>query len=215
VELFPAGDGPMITAAVSASLTIIASSYNVPEMEKYVNFINLMCYDYNFYREYYPLTGHNSPLFSRKDEIIFFNTWNIAWSANYWNELGMPKSKIVVGLPIYGHTFKLYFNFIHTVHSLAKSEGIGNGSINYPEACDFLKSGGIRTFDNESKVPYAYMGNDWISYEDEESITDKAKWIAQNSFRGVMTWNLNSDDWSGKCNGTKFPLHKILKDIVH
>jgi len=214
-ELFPKGGGPLITAAVSASLTIIAASYDIPQIAKYIDFINIMCYDYNFYREYFPFTGYNSPLFMRNDEKIFFNTWNIDWSANYWTELGMPKEKIIVGLPTYGHTFKLYFHNIHNVHSLARDIGVYDGYINYPQVCDFIHKGWTRVMDNESKVPYVYNDYDWISFEDVESMTYKANWIVEQNFRGAMTWNLNADDWYGACNGTKFPLHKVIRNILN
>lgn len=39
--------------------------------------------------------------------------------------------------------------------------------------CEFLASGGVRVFDDETRVPYAYMDYDWISYEDEVSILGK------------------------------------------
>lgn len=39
--------------------------------------------------------------------------------------------------------------------------------------CEFLAAGGVRVFDDESRVPYAYKDYDWISYEDNASIYGK------------------------------------------
>jgi len=33
--------------------------------------------------------------------------------------------------------------------------------------------GGVRVFDNKAKVPYVYYKDQWVSYDDEESLTIK------------------------------------------
>uniref|UniRef100_T1J3B5 Protein kinase domain-containing protein n=1 Tax=Strigamia maritima TaxID=126957 RepID=T1J3B5_STRMM len=205
---------PLLTAAVSASLTLIIESYDIPRIAKYVDFVNIMCYDFNFFRKYYPLTGYNSPLFKRNYELPFFNTWNIEWATNHWTNEGMPKDKIVVGLPTYGHSFILADSNWHNVHDLAIGTGIFDGSVTFPQVCDMLHKGAERIFDNETLVPYVYQDKNWISYEDQISMTYKAEWVVSQNFSGVMTWNLNSDDWGAHCGGVQFPLHKILRDIV-
>lgn len=71
-----------------------------------VDFINLMSYDYHFYTKYTPMTGFNAPLFPRNDEHGYFSTLNMNYSAFYWLNKGMDKSKIVIGLPTYAHSFE-------------------------------------------------------------------------------------------------------------
>lgn len=73
---------------------------------RYVDFINLMSYDYHFYTKVTPFTGFNSPLYPTDNEKDYLQTLNINYSAHYWNALGMDKEKIIVGLPTYGHTFR-------------------------------------------------------------------------------------------------------------
>lgn len=205
------GPTKLLTAAVAAVLPIIDISYEIPEMAKYVDFISIMCYDYHYYRPFFPFTGHNSALFKHHDDIVFLNTLNTAWSAERWNEAGMPKSKIMIGIPTYGHTFKLLQEDKNSLNAPTVDFGSGGGWITYPEVCAMLESNGTRVFDKESMVPYAYEGLNWASYEDVPSITNKAKWIVSEGYGGAMTWNLNSDDWSGSCdNRTKFPLHSAL-----
>lgn len=76
-------------------------------------------------------------------------------------------------------------------------------------------TGGVRVFDHHADVPYAYRRRDWLSYEDEESITKKADWIRKNGLAGAMIFSLNHDDWQGTITaGRTFPLvstvHRIL-----
>ncbi|GIX84796.1 acidic mammalian chitinase [Caerostris extrusa] len=200
----------ILSVAVAAVSTIIDSSYDVQEMAKYVDFINLMSYDFHDYFWYYPFTGHNSPLFNSSREKAYFATLNTAWSANYWNQKGMPKSKIMIGVPTYAHTYTLLNPHFHNVDDPASGT---KGDITFSDVCKLIAFGATRVFDNESKVPYAYKGYDWVSYEDEVSIRGKAKWILSEGYGGVMTYNLNSDDWLFACSETSFPLHRIIYDV--
>ena len=63
---------------------------------------------------------------------------------------------------------------------------IGFGSLGsqgfapYAEVCEFLRQprSGLQ-WDEESKVPYAYNGFDWISYDNEDSVQEKVSNISQ------------------------------------
>ncbi|KAG8179958.1 hypothetical protein JTE90_015407 [Oedothorax gibbosus] len=203
-------DPAILSVAVAAPVNIVQSSYNIKEMAKYVTFINLMTYDFHDFNWYTPFTGHNSPLFNRSAEKAYFATLNTAWVANYWFEQGMPKSKIMVGIPTYGHSYKLISKNFNGVD--APSSGT-NGDVTFTQVCQTLKAGGTRVFDNESKVPYVYLDYDWMSYEDSESMFGKANWIKAEGFGGAMTYDLNADDWPALCDKTPFLLHRILYEV--
>lgn len=51
----------LLTAAVPASFEAIAAGYDVSEISKYLDFINVMTYD--FHGQWERSVGHNSPLF--------------------------------------------------------------------------------------------------------------------------------------------------------
>ncbi|KAG8179957.1 hypothetical protein JTE90_015406 [Oedothorax gibbosus] len=203
-------DQAILSVAVAAPVNIVQSSYNITEMAKYVNFINLMTYDFHDFHWYTPVTGSNSPLFKRSVQKGYFATLNTAWAANYWFKQGMPKNKIMVGIPTYGHSYKLISPIFHGVN--APAAGM-NGDVTFTQVCKTLKAGGTRVFDNESKVPYAYHGYDWMSYEDSESMHAKANWIKSQGFGGAMTFDLNSDDWQSVCDKIPFLLHRILHQV--
>lgn len=66
-----------------------------------------MSYDYHFFQTYYPLTDYNAPLFSSPhDENSLFATLNVNFTVDYWLSQSMPKEKLVIGIPAYGHTYK-------------------------------------------------------------------------------------------------------------
>jgi GH18 family chitinase len=64
-----------------------------------------MSYDYHMFSEYLPVTGPNSPLYPGKKDSGYLETLNTNWSASYWLSKGMPREKINIGIPTYGHSF--------------------------------------------------------------------------------------------------------------
>ncbi|KAL1483179.1 hypothetical protein MTO96_033376 [Rhipicephalus appendiculatus] len=106
----------LLSAAVPADILLVVGPYRVASIAKSADFVNLMTYDLHTYDQYTPCVGHNSPLFPKPGEPPYFNTLNLAivglafsqaQGANLWAELGMPKSKIMVGIPTYGRSWML------------------------------------------------------------------------------------------------------------
>lgn len=82
-----------------------------------------MSYDYHYYTKFTPFTGINSPLYAASSDKFYLATLNINFSVNYWNYLGMDRSKIIVGLPTYGHTFRYVTKFfLNEVYQKVQTE---------------------------------------------------------------------------------------------
>lgn len=96
----------LLSVAVAAVEGIAFFAYDIGEINKYADFVNIMTYDYHFYSRGSPFTGLNAPLYRRSEEHSIFATLNINYTANYWHLHGLDKSKIVIGLPTYGHSFR-------------------------------------------------------------------------------------------------------------
>ncbi|KAG5885442.1 hypothetical protein JTB14_020777 [Gonioctena quinquepunctata] len=211
----------IVTVAVAAPSIIVDNSYDVSYMNDYVDFVNLMSYDWHFYTRGTPFTGINSPLYAAENEKFYLSKLNTNYSANYWNHLGMERSKIIVGLPTYGHTFKLVNPKNNSTYAPAIGYGeLGQlGFVDYPQVCQFLSSNQISpVFDMETKSPYASKDNEWISFENKQSLIYKAEYIRDNKFGGAMVWCLNSDDFRFLCeneagNKEKFPLISSIKSV--
>lgn len=96
----------LVTVAVAAPVFLVENSYDVPYLNEFVDFVNLMSYDYHFYTKMTPFTGINSPLYPSYEDRGYFSTLNINFTTQFWLSQGMSRNKIVVGLPTYGHTFR-------------------------------------------------------------------------------------------------------------
>ncbi|KAI7815439.1 chitinase, partial [Rhyzopertha dominica] len=57
-----------LSVTVAAPVFIVDNSYCVKYMNEYVDYVNLMSYDFHFYTKYTPFTGINAPLYSSPDD---------------------------------------------------------------------------------------------------------------------------------------------------
>lgn len=64
--------------------------------------------------------------------------------------------------------------------------------------------------------PYAYHGNQWVSFDDKEMVHRKAEFIRQHNLFGGMIWALDLDDFKNSCGDGYHPLltelHNVLSD---
>jgi chitinase len=154
-------------------------------------------------------TGLNAPLYARSNDVGLFATLNINYSVNYWMSKGLERSKIIIGLPTYGHSFHLVNPF--NTRLGAPADDIGSvgvlGFTTYSEVCWFQESNfNVRLeYDTETCSPFLSAGLEWISYEDERSLECKANYAKENHFGGIMVFSLNTDDYQLTCDDTYGP----------
>ncbi|KAH7707741.1 CBN-CHT-1 protein [Aphelenchoides avenae] len=87
----------------------------------------------------------------------------------------------------------------------------------YFEICERLAKGAKRTWDAATKTPFIQYGDQWFSYDDEQSITEKANYVKNNGYRGAFFWNMDEDDFNAKCtrsNGRRFPLIGTVAKVL-
>lgn len=200
----------LLTAAVSAGAETIKGGYDVPAVAAYLDFLNVMSYD--FHGKWETMTGHNSPLYAQANETTWRKQLCMEFGVKMWERLGAPKEKIVVGTGTYGRTFTLA-SPVKTGFN-APSSGGGEaghftkeaGFLSYYEVCDMLKNGAEYVWDDEQLVPYAFLGNQWVGFDDERSIRAKMQWIKTNGYAGAMVWTVDMDDFRGRCTTKKWPL---------
>ncbi|XP_013793709.1 acidic mammalian chitinase-like, partial [Limulus polyphemus] len=95
----------LLTAAVSAGAENIQGGYDVPAVAAYVDFLNVMSYD--FHGKWEKQTGHNSPLYAPRNETNWRKQLCIDYGVKMWEKLGAPKDKLVIGMATYGRSFTL------------------------------------------------------------------------------------------------------------
>ncbi|CAN9512140.1 unnamed protein product [Ophioblennius macclurei] len=208
----------MLTAAVSAGKGTIDAGYEIAEIAKHLNFINVMTYD--FHGAWERSTGHNSPLYrgsQDKGDLIYFNT---DYAMKYWRDQGTPANKLMMGFATYGRTFRLTSSNTNVGAPASGAAAAGPytreaGFWSYYEICTFLQGAKIQWIDDQS-VPYASKNNEWVGFDNKESYEVKVDYMKKMEFGGVFVWALDLDDFKGDfCGEGAHPLLSHLSKLVN
>ena len=79
----------------------------------------------------------------------------------------------------------------------------------FNEICSL--KGWVKGWDEDRKIPFMYKGDEWASYEDENSVEAKVDYANKQGFAGVAINNLYYDDFAGRCDqSNKFPLLRLI-----
>ena len=111
----------LLSAAVPVGPDNVRGGYDVPMVSKYLDFINLMAYD--FHGKWEKQAGHNAPLFPPSSDSEWRKQLSVSFAAKMWTRLGTPKEKLVIGMPTYGRSFTLSDASQYIVNSPAKDGG--------------------------------------------------------------------------------------------
>ncbi|XP_052079620.1 chitinase-3-like protein 2 [Mytilus californianus] len=208
----------VLSIAVAAGKPNIDESYNVKEIVKYVDFINVMAYDY--FGTWSKVSGFTGPLFSRLSDQTYNPQLSQNWTIQYWMKKGAPPEKLVMGITATALALTLRSPSNHSIGApVINSTIVGpirklRGQLSYFELCDKVK--GLRgIWDDEQKYTYAYSGNQWFAYNTPRSMIEKVKYAKTMGLGGIMFWTYDLDDFSGNhCGQGKFPLLNAIKDAA-
>ena len=61
-----------------------------------------------------------------------------------------------------------------------------------------------------NSAPYAYYANQWVGYDNVQSVRSKAELIVSQSYGGAMIWAIDMDDFNNLCCLEAFPLTRAI-----
>ncbi|XP_063538161.1 acidic mammalian chitinase-like [Cydia strobilella] len=200
----------LLTAAVPVTQAHIDLSYNVTELNEYLDYINLMCYDYH--GTWDTETGVNAPLYPQLTDDSS-SVLNVNTSVHVWINNGASPSKLVLGMGSYGKTFTLTsLNDTSTGAPFTAAGAAGPyvaeaGVYSYYEICEDQQNNTSEWSITQVDDSYVYANKDllWVGYDNPSTITAKAQYAKDMGLGGIMYWALDLDDFNGLC-GDKFPL---------
>lgn len=177
------GVNRLLTVAVSGS-TYTCKHTDAAAMAPLVDYFVIMAYDYHGgWSEY---SGHNAPLLpSGKSD------GSIMEGVQYWLSHGMPRSKLVLGMPFYGRMFN------STAMGASFTECDNQ---DYREITQLFDQGYVRVWDSIARVPvlHAASGKQLVTYDDAQSLAIKTEFALTNRFAGVAIWQITGDIVDGR-----------------
>jgi len=185
-QLHATGRQVLLTIAAPAG----KQNYSQMELGKVaaqVDFLNLMTYDYS--GNWSKQTGHAAPLAS------------VAATVKDYRDAGVAASKIVLGIPLFGHGWTGVPNINHGLFQQSTKpapsprgdilESAGNASF---RALNRL--GGFSSFyDKDSQAHWIYStrtGTFW-SFDDQRVVLEKVRYLKAQGLAGAMVWELKDD----------------------
>lgn len=226
----------LMTVAVAGQEAVLRAAYELKQVANLCDWLNIMSYDYFLFKPYAPFTGPNSPLYPIVDPYVpIVNKLSHSWTLSKLLEEEIPIEKITMGISTYARAYRLVFHNTRpapfTLALGAKPGSRVDDYLDYREVCDILRRPDtVSEFDERARVPYLLTdsGYTWVSYENEQSVREKVRFVLDNKLGGYMTWNLNSDDFIGSCSALSpadaanghgqiepFPLHRAMLDEVN
>ena len=196
------GTSKIISFASSSS----AKYVDWPVAMKYLDYVNVMTYDMGAAPD-----GHNSPL--HKSTLFNHRSWDESVQAHVNG--GVPKNRMVMGVPFYGKAEKEPSKDSPDYQTYIQNK-IFDYSVRYYEIPDILNKGTYkgkplaravsRRWEPMSLVPYLVdnTGKNVLSYDDPESIAYKGKYVKTNGHLGAMFWEYRCDTED----------HALLKALV-
>ncbi|MFV0536329.1 MAG: glycoside hydrolase family 18 protein [Dysgonomonas sp.] len=176
----------LLTTAVGGFQQFIDST-EMDKAQEYLDYINIMSYD----NQSNEIAIHHTNLYT-SDNYGIRNSASTA--VDGFIKAGVPSEKLVMGIAFYGRIFQLKKGASKGLGEPIDKQIQGKG---YTYIKDSLinKNEYYRYWDNPAQAPYLYnfYKGIFVTYDDEESVKAKCKYVKENNMAGVMFWEYSSD----------------------
>jgi chitinase len=165
-----------------------------------VNRVHLMSYD--MVNRNSPFTGHHAALYSTS-----FQPVSIDNTIRFFDSLRIDRNKVVIGAAFYARTYKVADTNNNGLYRPAVFDGF---AVYKSFKQRFSTANGFTCYwDETAKAPYCFNVAQklYATFDDERSVTLKAKYAIDKKLNGLLLWELRQDD-SGQ------RLYKAIADAL-
>ncbi|GAB6989768.1 glycosyl hydrolase family 18 protein [Paenibacillus pini] len=149
-----------VTAATGASQYGI-EGIDLASVQQYFDYINIMTYDMQV-----GTNSHHTNLYTSS----LNSSYSVDNAVKLYKNSGVATSKIVIGGAFYSAGTTTEYTYDQLLASYIN------------------KNGWTRQWDDVAKAPYLTNGTGFISYDDEQSLTEKVKYLKSQGLAGIMFW---------------------------
>jgi len=177
-----------VTLAAGASPDFLEHS-EMDKVQKYVDFINLMTYDFTDVAD--TVAIHHTNLYVSPQAP---KQRSADLAVQQFEAAGVPAGKLVMGIAFYGHAVEMRSTDNNGLNRKA-TKRVPVGGFSYIHDSLVNKRGYVRYWDAEAHAPYLFNAERrvFITYDDEESTKDKCSYVLKHNLAGVMFWEYFND----------------------
>ncbi len=217
-----------LSIAVPALKERLELGFDIPDMMELVDFVNIMSYDMN--DDQGAIASHHTALYTNPADPYYNDGFSVDDSVNYLLEEGADPGKLVVGYGLhirgwehvdndgaavdgYGNPLPGLFGTIHLVPLFpprpAMEEFYGDlGQL-------YARYPGLQYYwDDMAKAPYLYSAaeNVFFTFDDVDSVTEKAEYIKANNLGGANSWMQSKNKESVSVGTIRDELAAVMKE---
>jgi chitinase len=181
----------LLTVACPAGPTNF-QKLKVADMDKYLDFWNLMAYDYA--GSWDQTSGHQANLYASQHTPTS-TPFSTEAAISYYTSNGVAPSKMVLGMPLYGRAFQ------NTAGPGTAYSGVGEGSWEQG-IWDYKvlpKDGCTEQYDAQLGASWCFNPSTqtMITYDTPQMVQAKADYVKQKGLGGSMWWETSGDRTTG------------------
>jgi chitinase len=160
-----------------------------------VDWFNVMTYDFHSGSK---IAHFNAPLYTATGDPT--PGYTVDSTVQRYLAAGVPRAKLVVGLPFYGRVY----GGVGPVNDGLFQPAPGPVPDEWKNGTDYRSIvrrdpesvGFRRVMHPEARVPFLFNATTgtWITYDDAESVGEKAAYVRSHGLGGVMAWEIGGDD---------------------
>jgi chitinase len=185
------GSKYLITIAAPASYWYLRH-FRIGEMSKSLDWINVMTYD--IHGVWDALIESLGPFVNSHTNIKEIET-----GIKLFRKDGVPDDKLVLGMGFYGRAYTLKSGSCSKIGCEFTGPAAAGectdapGTLGWFEIEKIIKEQNLKPiFDKETMSKILHFNNDqWVAYDDEETLGFKRNWARKNCMRGTMIWSID------------------------
>lgn len=172
------------------------------QISQYLDWVDLMSYDMHGAWNATGPTDFNAPLYADPADPSSppANSYSVDHAVTDYLAAGIPSSKVVLGMPVYGRGWTNVPNSNNGLYQSSSSMQAAAGS--YESGIEDYKilknlSGYTSHRNPVTKVNWIYNGSTFWSYDDLTTVATKMDYINSKGLGGAFSWSLDGDDSAG------------------
>ena len=195
------GNRYQLSSAGGAGRSYLANIEGV-QVAAIIDQANIMTYD--FHGGWDPQTAHHTNL-DGKDGTPS-GMINVKLAVQNYLDAGFAASQLVIGAAFYGRSWKRVYADDAGLYQMSMAEGGAEYTYDGLKKNYFGKNGFRRIWDGEANAAYLWNGSEFITYDDVQSVTDKARYVVQRKLRGMLLWEYSQNLGGELLNALHEPL---------